>query len=428
VVLVPRAEVVLLLLFLVLQDPLQIAAGWGSRTALYIKRADEFVILLVALGCLALPAVRRAFAEQRLLLGPVVCVAALLASTALAGTGWVPAAIDLVLFSKPLLMLAIGFSLAPADETLERLLPRVLGIMMAVLAAALPFLWRPDLQLHYLGGAARIGERVGLQVAQGFFINAGTYAFFAVATFCLAYAAWLTFSRGVYLLHACSSAAFVVLTWRRKSMLALVAVLVVSLLATRARGSKGRALLVSGLALVMVLTILAPYLSALTAKTIEEYGGDPYSTSRTALYYTSLRIARDHFPLGTGLASFGSHASRIVYSPVYRTYGLSGMYGLSPMSPYHIADTFWPMVLGQGGVVALVAYLGFLAVLGRATLRTVLAVPQDRWLRFLAMAGLLLLIGAFMESMASQLYSSSLQAALLFLPVGLYWRRGMDGA
>jgi len=427
VVLYPRAETTLLLLFLVMQDPLQILVGGVSPAALYIKRADEFFILAVAAGCLCLPAVRHCFVQRRLYLPMALCYAGLLASTLLAPRPFVTVAIDAVLFSKPLLMLAIGFSLATASASLERLLPRVLALLTSVLLTSLVFIWMPELQSQYLGQVSRVGERVGMQVAQGIFINPGTYAFFAVATFCIAYAAYLTYSRTSYLVYAGIAAACVVITWRRKSILAVALVFAVSLLAARARGSRQRAWLLSGVALLLVVTILAPYLQALTSKTIEEYGSsDPYATSRSALYYTSMRIARDHFPLGSGFASFGSHASRLDYSPVYREYGLSGLYGLSPMSPFHIADTFWPMVLGQGGVLVLLAYLAFLFLLGNTALHSVLAAPASRARAYLALVSLLLLVGAFVESMASQLYNSSLQAALLFVPVGIYWRDRFD--
>jgi O-antigen ligase len=419
----PRPETTLLMLFLILQDPLQVLAGGDTSTALYIKRADEFMIVLVALGCLSLSVVRKAFRAHFLYLPILGCYVGLVLSSLVGRPGFVPASIDLVLFSKPFLLLAIGFSLAPTSEAIERYLPKLCLALTAVLSVAVVFLWSPELQYLYLGSVAPVGERVGLLVAQGFFINTGTGAWFAVATFCLSYAAFLTFSKRSYLAYSCLAAAIVVLTWRRKSILALAAVLLISLITAKAKGAKGRALLLLGMAAVLVVTILAPYLQALTVKTVEEYGSsDPYSTSRTALYYTSALIARDHFPLGTGLASFGSHASRLYYSGVYREYGLAGMYGLSPTSPFHIADTFWPMVLGQGGIISLSAYLCFLFLLGATALRSASSRSIAKGSMFLALASLFLLVGAFVESMASQLYSSSLQSALLFVTVGIYWR------
>src|SRR6185436_21024610 len=104
--------------------------------------------------------------------------------------------------------------------------------------------------------------------------------------------------------------------------------------------------------------------------TMTEYGGDnPYENARSALYHTSILIARDHFPLGTGLATFGSHASKLFYSRVYSDYGISEVYGLSPRDSNFITDTFWPMVAGEGGVICLLAYAGFFWLLLAASWR-----------------------------------------------------------
>lgn len=96
------------------------------------------------------------------------------------------------------------------------------------------------------------------------------------------------------------------------------------------------------------------------------YFGDA-STARGALTLTSLKIASDAFPLGTGFGSFGSYMSRVYYSPVYYSYGLNQIYGLMdlPGADAFISDTFWPMVLGQSGVLGTLCYIGALVILYR---------------------------------------------------------------
>jgi hypothetical protein len=169
---------------------------------------------------------------------------------------------------------------------------------------------------------------------------------------------------------------------------------------------------------------LSPYFSALATKTVEEYGStDPYFTARSALYYTSFLIARDHFPFGAGLASYGSYASVLYYSDVYHEYGLSSIYGLSPRVSFFAMDTFWPMVLGEGGVISLISYLLVFVILGRVAWTASRDLSASRDVHFLAMAALFLIVAAFSESTASHIYGSSLQAALIFLPAGIFWRR-----
>lgn len=82
-------------------------------------------------------------------------------------------------------------------------------------------------------------------------------------------------------------------------------------------------------------------------------------SARAEITRASLEIARDHFPLGTGFASFGSvySAQGSYYSPLYYEYGLDGVWGLSPNDTFFLSDTFWPTVLGQFGVLGTILYL-----------------------------------------------------------------------
>ena len=79
--------------------------------------------------------------------------------------------------------------------------------------------------------------------------------------------------------------------------------------------------------------------------------------ARNVLLINCFRVASDHFPLGSGFATYASHFSGVVYSPLYFQYGLSGIYGLTANHPVFISDSFWPMIIAQGGYFGLVFYL-----------------------------------------------------------------------
>lgn len=85
-------------------------------------------------------------------------------------------------------------------------------------------------------------------------------------------------------------------------------------------------------------------------------------TCRILLMQTGVKIARDYFPFGTGLGTFASAASGIIYSPIYDMYGLSGYYGISPNAYNDITDSFWGFLLGQFGVVGLILFILFMTV------------------------------------------------------------------
>jgi hypothetical protein len=114
------------------------------------------------------------------------------------------------------------------------------------------------------------------------------------------------------------------------------------------------------------------------------------------------------------------------YSDTYREYGVSQVWGLSEDAPLFITDTYWPMVLGQGGVLGLAAFATFLALLARGAIgllrRDDLPAPR----RFLGLAAVFVLSGSAMESVASHVYGATLQSALVFVPCALAWRASAD--
>ena len=79
--------------------------------------------------------------------------------------------------------------------------------------------------------------------------------------------------------------------------------------------------------------------------------------ARKELMNASFEIAKDYFPIGTGFATFGSFYSAENYSLIYYKYNLNTVYGLSPNYHYFVADSFYPMLLGQFGYIGLFLYL-----------------------------------------------------------------------
>ncbi|WP_026490878.1 MULTISPECIES: O-antigen ligase family protein [unclassified Butyrivibrio] len=80
-------------------------------------------------------------------------------------------------------------------------------------------------------------------------------------------------------------------------------------------------------------------------------------SARFQLLVTSIEIAKNAFPLGSGFGTFGSYMSAINYSPIYYIYGLSNIHGLIEGETFFASDSFWPMILGQTGVIGLVCVI-----------------------------------------------------------------------
>lgn len=69
-------------------------------------------------------------------------------------------------------------------------------------------------------------------------------------------------------------------------------------------------------------------------------------------------IFSDYVPFGSGLASFGTNAAAVYYSPLYYKYNLDNIWGLYPENPMFLADAFYP-TLAQYGLVGLFFFLWF---------------------------------------------------------------------
>ncbi len=80
--------------------------------------------------------------------------------------------------------------------------------------------------------------------------------------------------------------------------------------------------------------------------------------ARPVLYAVGAMILVDHFPFGTGLASFATYASQQNYSTVYFEYGINNVFGLSPGFSAFICDAFYPSI-AQFGFLGLVLFIIF---------------------------------------------------------------------
>jgi hypothetical protein len=421
----PRPAIFLFMAFIVVQDPLRlIFRGDDTSIGFVVKRLDDAVLFAFAAWVLiSSSAVHRALRAHRIGLLVVACYVPLVASSVLAHVQLLPALLDVALFSKPFLLFAMGTSLVLEPQEVERGLRPALGMMLGVILFALVFMTFPALQDAYIGDIRRPDMRIGLVSAQGFFDGPGPYSWFCAATFAIAYAAYLSFGRKFYLYSSFVAGAFTLVAWRRKSIVGVVAMLLLATLLQDRFTARNRlrAFAIVSVVALMAATVLAPYMAGLWEYTLTEYANDPYSTARFALHYASVLIAVDHFPLGTGLASFASHASRVYYSDVYYQYGLASVWGLTPEFPEFITDTFWPMILGEGGIAGLVAYASFFFVLGFRFWRAARQAEVSREQRFLLLAAIFLLVGSLSESTSSQIYNSTMQSALALIPIGMCW-------
>ena len=81
------------------------------------------------------------------------------------------------------------------------------------------------------------------------------------------------------------------------------------------------------------------------------------NSARKQLSFKAIEIAKDYFPIGTGFGTYGSYMSVVNYSKIYYIYNLNNIHGLQKGNAKFISDTFWPMILGQFGIIGCICYL-----------------------------------------------------------------------
>jgi hypothetical protein len=271
------------------------------------------------------------------------------------------------------------------------------------------------------------------------FVALYLYAHFAMTRRWWAFALAFVFSLGPFLAA------------RRRAMLALVAGIAAGALRTgltdRAWRTTARRWLPTGIAVVVLFIMFLPGIANLYRLTAERYlppastpapgevplpgeefpgiEGERNPQVRIVLYETSVRVAADHYPLGAGFGRYASWMSRVHYSPVYAEYGLTDQQGLRPQNPVNVTDTFWPQILGELGVIGFVAYAGFMGSLGWIAWKLAGDTEASTTLRVFRLGTGMVLVQAFVESLASPMFHSPPRAYLLYLVVGLVaaaWR------
>lgn len=285
--------------------------------------------------------------------------------------------------------------------------------------------------------------RGGITVVKSVFLQPAIFGWFMVYVSLLLYSRFMVLRERWALAVALMLNVGTLLSARRRPLVGLAAALLAGVAASVGRSDSGAvnlrrfAPLGAGLLVLAIVGVVA--MSGFWATTVEEYlapgnlgeilqpnpDEDLIAPShpRMVLYVASVAIARDNFPFGAGLGRFGSFMSEVDYSPVYYTYGLAKVYGLQPGHTVAVSDTYWPMILAELGPIGFVAMLAFFALLAVSLWRKARR-PDPAAVRAVALAGLLVLIEALVESVAAPTFVAPPVAFFVLGAVGIVL--GMD--
>lgn len=115
--------------------------------------------------------------------------------------------------------------------------------------------------------------------------------------------------------------------------------------------------------------VLVAALAAALFQIVSYYYTMGVASARAVLTIGGPFVAMDHFPTGSGWATYGSTFSTDPYSPVYGMYRMAGVWGISPDYHDFVSDTFWPMIMGQCGFFGFFAYVGVVILLFRKVMK-----------------------------------------------------------
>lgn len=391
-------------------------------TAADLRYFDEAAIPLLMAGAvlvhrqhLTVPRIGRR--EAALAILAAAGVASSIASRVPASV-WIPA---LALLAKGFIFFYLVESMSITTDAIRRISGALLIVGLFIIGIGILQFIAPDLAGRVFALPVFDQQRGALRVVSSLFTHPALYgwisAFLALFLF-----AWGTSRQGRWSLPLSVALGVAsVLSGRRTPILGL-AVGVVTAVARQVTVKKARLRTVAmavGL-LVVMAAVAIPLLGAFYRWTLVEYlepqeriaellsdSPDPEIISqmapRNALYVGSVAVARDYAPLGAGLGRFGSHMSREVFSPIYQEYGLDKVYGLGPDNTVAVTDTFWPMVLGETGVIGLLAAVTFFVIVGIRLWRAAGASLPPVIAAFV-LGSLLVYVESLMRSLTSPLF------------------------
>lgn len=243
--------------------------------------------------------------------------------------------------------------------------------------------------------------RFGIRTSALFFGHPTELANYAIVGLLMCYFLrhYLGFSKKMLRTDIATSAFLIIIAGRTKGILFLIVFLSYLILMPYMKSIKLR-----------YLALSAPLL---IVSSWERIATSLFGTgeARGALYSTSFQIARDYFPLGTGFGTFATDFSRRIYSPVYYQYNINNVWGLSQENSSFIADTTWPAVLGETGIIGLLCYSFFIILL----IKHLMYFQVEKYFKITLVT---LIIYFIIESFGESIFMSS-RGMALFMIIGL---------
>lgn len=268
---------------------------------------------------------------------------------------------------------------------------------------------------------------INLRHTSSIYINNTHYNFMLTIGFIIALHLNSKRKKFIYLLFICLFFAAVLLSTSKKSIISIFIICCISLFYSRWPFFLKTSFFCSGLLIfASILYFYQPifsrinylYLGFVTDSGVELSG-------RLEMYLASLNVAKDYFPFGSSLGTFGGSVASIFYSPLYFEYGISDVLGFYPpkyMLPGYnfLSDFKWTHIIAElGFIFSLIFFvLFFYPIIKFYKLRKFKKYRSTFVLSF--SVSTLLFIEGFGSALPENLAFLSLSLFLIFSPHYLY--------
>jgi len=416
----PKSTVIILGFFLVFQDLIAFRLGTTTLFGLMLKRAEEVIILSAFSLLLLKNTFYRKKWEKTNIDVPLLCLIliAILSSVKNHIVPYKVAGFDLFLLLKGFFVFYICYNFKLDIKELHKITNLFFVIALTVLLLGIVDLIAPSAFRALVNNQTFIDYRFGIPSVQSIFVHPGVFGWFMAFFSCFAFAFFLILKKKSYLFFSILFILGALLSMRLKPIIGLLSALsVLFILISGAK--KVRIIFIIGLLILLFSGLFGTRISMLFEERAYTYleAPDLSKQARNVLYSTSLRIAKDFFPLGSGLGTFGGWIANLYYSPLYSQYGLTSIYGLERGGSF-LTDTFWPYITGQLGIIGIICFVWILISIFRNLIQVFRRV-NDSFLKAFALGTLLVLVEALIESIADPIFLKPPQHFFIFASLGI---------
>ncbi|MBO1254243.1 hypothetical protein J3L16_00935 [Alteromonas sp. 5E99-2] len=402
-----------------------LTVSFGESISSYVSLIDKVAILFA--GFLV---VLRFFNHQRFIptfpvLPLVFCVLVGLVSSVFSGYFSTATVIQVFLTFQGFLFLyfasQFNYKTAHFESFINALL--VLGVISCLLAIIEILIPSTFINVFHAG---KIHDeaviRGSFKSLQSFFSHPGQFSWFLTTCIICCFCLYFKNKRLLYLILGIVFTIFLLLTLRRKSIIALVATLVtIQFFLSSGKKSSIKSYMYLFLLIFGIGFVFNDQLAFLYEDAISKYGSEgsilTNKAPRVLISEASIKIAEDYFPLGTGFGTFGSWMSRVNYSDLYHIYGLSDYWGMTPDDNRFLTDTYWPMIIAEMGYIA--AFVLFISIIGFSYSCLIKIKHINSDFRFVFAIAVALFIELVVESFSSPALSRSPQVFIVMGFLGM---------